>query len=505
MRRLIITTLLATAALGAPAAADAAVSLQKVGDFSSPIHVASAPGDFSRLYVVERSGSVRVITGAGTRPEPFVTLSGVDTTGERGLLSIAFRPDFQSSRLLYAYYNDGAGSILVDELKAADPEHADPGYRRRTITIPHPGPTNHNGGTLMFGPDGHLYLAPGDGGGGQSANAQNLGSPLGKVLRIDPIPGGGYAVPGDNPFVGQPGRLPEIWAYGLRNPFRFSVDPVNGDLAIGDVGEGTTEEIDFAPAGAGAGRGANFGWDPCEGSFAKGSTTTPCPLAGSTLPMLEHRSSAGWHAIIGGYVVRDPSLPSLQGRYVYGDEILSRVYSAQPGLPRAQDDRELLALPHLSSFGLDAAGCLYATSLDGPVYRLVEQNTQVPCSPGAAGGLAPLDRSAPRLLTRTSRRQRVLRQRGTVGYGRCPTEPCTIAMSGRLRIGKLSYPLLRTTKAAAQNRRVKLRTRLTKRARGRLRSALRRHRKAVVDVAYRARDAAGNHSRLGRIRVRVRR
>ena len=503
-RAALVALLAAMAAFALPAGAHAAVSLQKIGDFSSPIYVTSAPGDYSHLYVVERSGTVRVVTADGTRPDPFLTLSGVDTSGERGLLSIAFRPDFATSRLFYAYYNDSAGNILVDELRAADAEHADPAYRRRTITIPHPTQTNHNGGTMMFAPNGHLYMATGDGGAGQSANAQNLGSPLGKMLRIDPTPGGGYTVPADNPFVGQAGKRAEIWAYGLRNPFRFSLDAPTGDLVIGDVGESTTEEIDFTPASTGGGRGANFGWNTCEGSFAAGSTTTACPLAGSTLPVLEHRASTGWHAIIGGYVVRDPSLPSLQGRYVYGDEVLGKVYSARLATPKAQDDQELLGLAHLSSFGLDAAGCVYATSLDGPVYRLVEQNTRVPC-PGPPSGGPPADRTPPHLLTRTPRRQRVLHLGGAIGYARCRDEACRVAMSGTLRIGKRSYRLRHTSKATSANRRVKLRVRLTRRARSALRRALRHHRHPGVRVAYRARDRFGNATSLRRAKLSVRR
>jgi hypothetical protein len=492
-RRIAFLTLLLALALAAPAQA---VTLQKVGDFASPIFMTAAPGDSQRLYVVERGGTVRVVRGGSVLGTPFLTLSGVGTNGERGLLSIAFRPDFATSRLFYAYYNDSAGNVVVDELRATDAEHADPSYRRNVITIPHPGASNHNGGTLMFGAGGHLDLAPGDGGTG-GANARDLNSLLGKVLRIDPKPGGGYTVPADNPFVGAPGA-DEVWAYGLRNPFRFTIDPVNGDLMIADVGEGTTEEVDWARSAQGGGRGADFGWNVCEGSFATGSSSVPCTTG--TLPVINQAADDGWHSIVAGYVSRDSSLPSLAGRFLYGDVSLGKIYSARLAQPAAQDSQFLVDLPSVVNFAIGPMGCTYVASLNGPVYRLTETGAPV-CFPPP--GAAATDRTAPKLRTRTTRRQRVLRQKGVIGYARCPTESCKVSMSARVRIGKLSYPLRKVTKGAGRNKRLKLRVKLSTRAKANLKKARKRHRRAVVDVAYRARDASGNRSKLGRARVRV--
>jgi hypothetical protein len=493
-RAALVAILIAVAALALPAGAHAAVTLQKVGDFNSPIFLAAAPFDSHRLYVVERSGTVRVVRDGVVLPDPFLTLSGVDLNGERGLLSIAFRPDFATSHLFYAYFNNSAGDIEVDELRATDGDHADASYRHTVITIPHPGATNHNGGTAMFGRDGHLYMATGDGGTG-GANARDLNSRLGKVLRIDPTPGGGFTVPADNPFVGQPGD-DAVWSYGLRNPFRFTIDPFTGDLMIADVGEGTTEEVDWAQASAGGGRGADFGWNICEGGFATGSTTTPCTTG--TKPVIDQLADDGWHSIVAGYVVRDTSLPSLQGRFLYGDVSLGKVYSAQLAQPQAQDARPVIDLPSVVAFALGPYGCTYAASLNGPVYRLTETGA-ANCNPP----LVAVDKTAPRLRTKTTRRQRVLHQRGVIGYARCPTESCKVSMSARVRIGKHSYPLHKVTKSASKNKRVKLRVKLTKRAKTNLKKARKRHKRAVVDVAYRARDAAANRSKLGRIRVRV--
>jgi hypothetical protein len=283
----------------------------------------------------------------------------------------------------------------------------------------------------------------------------------------------------------------------LRNPFRFTIDPGNGDLMIADVGQGTTEEVDWARAGTGGGRGADFGWNLCEGSFATGSTTTPCTTG--TRPVIDQFADDGWHAIVAGYVVHDTTLPSLQGRFLYGDEALGKVYSARLAQPQAQDKRFLLNLDQLVAFALDGNGCTYAASLGGPVYRLTETGA-ANCAPPPA---IAQDKTAPRLRTRTKRRQRVLRQRGVIGYVRCPTEACVASMSARVRIGKLSYPLHKVTKRYPMNKRLKLRVKLTRRAKVHLKRARKRHKRAVVDVAYRARDGAGNRSKLGRVRVRV--
>ncbi len=495
-RPALLALLLTVAALALPAGAHAAVSLQKVGDFDSPTFLTAAPGDPSRLYVVEKGGTVQVVHNGVKQGTPFLTMGGLVSDGERGLLSIAFRPDFQTSRLFYAYFNNSDGNVEVDELRAGDPDHADGTYRHTVIVIPHPGATNHNGGTAMFGPDGHLYLAPGDGGTG-GANARDKDSLLGKVLRIDPRPGGGYNIPADNPFVGATPGAAEVWSYGLRNPFRFTIDPTNGDLMIADVGEGTTEEVDWARASQGGGRGADFGWNICEGSFANGSSTTPCTTG--TLPVIDQAAVDNWHSIVAGYVVRDATLPSLLGRFLYGDVSLGKIYSARLAQPMATDKQFLIDLPSVVDFAIGGNGCTYAASLDGPVYRLVEGAGA--CALPPAGGAQ--DKTAPKLRTKTQRRQRVLHNGGVIGYARCPAETCRISMSAQVRIGKRSYALHKVTKTGSKNKRVKLRLKLTKRVKTNLKRARRHHRRAVVDVSYRARDAAGNRSKLGRARVRV--
>ena len=250
-----------------PAAASAA-TLEPVGTFNQPVYVTSQPDDPERLFVVEQPGDVELVTPTATTT--FLDIEDlVLAGGEQGLLSIAFAPDFASSNLFYAYYVNNAGDLEIDEFRAAG-DTVDPATRRVVLTIPHPTHGNHNGGQLQFGPDGHLYAATGDGGGGgdPGENAQNLQSLLGKLLRIDPRQAGTapYSVPADNPFVGTANDPPggardEIWSYGFRNPWRFSFDRYTGDLLIGDVGQGSWEEVDYRPADIGRGRGDNFGWD----------------------------------------------------------------------------------------------------------------------------------------------------------------------------------------------------------------------------------------------------
>jgi glucose/arabinose dehydrogenase len=233
---------------------------------------------------------------------------------------------------------------------------------------------NHNGGMLVFGPDGYLYVGTGDGGGGNDqhgarGNAQNLGSPLGKILRIDPRARGGrpFTAPSSNPFVGRAGALPEIYAYGLRNPWRFSFDRATGDLVIGDVGQDAVEEIDFAREGAA--RGANYGWRPFEGN--RRNFDEPAP--GAVRPVITKSHRDGWCSITGGYVVRDSSVPALRGRYVYGDFCLGQIRSARLRPGRATGDAAVPGLPRvpgLDSFGQDARGRVYGVSQNGPVYRL---------------------------------------------------------------------------------------------------------------------------------------
>ncbi|HMJ02348.1 MAG TPA: PQQ-dependent sugar dehydrogenase [Conexibacter sp.] len=520
-RRHLLPSALAVLALGAlPAAASAAVALQSVGTFDQPVAVAGAPGDDALLYVVEQRGTIQVVRG-GVASE-FVDLTGpVQDGGEQGLLGLAFAPDFQTSRLLYVYFTDANGDNRVEELRAPTGDRADPASRRLVLLLPHPTAANHNGGTLRFGPDGLLWLAPGDGASG--ANARSLGSPLGKVLRIDPrgaLPGE-YAIPPDNPFVGTLGARGEVWAYGLRNPFRFAFDRATGDLVIGDVGQGTTEEIDWLPAASGRGKGADLGWDVCEGSFEMGSRATPCSLPGAVLPAIDKFQDAdGFRSIIAGPVVRDASLPSLNGRLVYGDYFVDALRTAVLGVGgtgSASDDREVgpgAVVPQLTSLGEDAAGCVYATSAAGPVYRLVELDARIPCALPAGGGSSPA-RSGPRAggggagdgtaqaTVSAKRRQRVLRLRGAVVRVRCE-QPCRAAAGGKLHVGGRRFALRRVVVATnVSGRELRLKPRLTRRAARALRTALDAGGRPVALVRVRVREPDGDTSPLLLRRVRA--
>ena len=347
--------------------------LEQVGTFESPVYLTSPPGDRSRQFVVEQDGRVMILRDGRKLDAPFLDIRGLVTSGgEQGLLSLAFAPDYADSGRFYVYYTDNAGDQRIVEYQRAGDDRADPGSARLVLRMAD-SESNHNGGLLLFGPDGLLYVGTGDGGGGgdqhgRRGNGQNLGSLLGKILRIDPRAGGGrpYQVPDSNPFAGRPGARSEIYAYGLRNPWRFSFDRSTGDLAIGDVGQNEFEEIDFVRRGRG--RGANFGWRPFEGR----SRYVPGESApGHVPPVIVRKHSDGNCSITGGVVVRDPRLAGLRGRYVFGDYCKGRIQSARLAPRRAREVwRTSLRVSSLSSFGEDAQGRVYAISLDGPVYRI---------------------------------------------------------------------------------------------------------------------------------------
>ncbi len=347
-----------------------AVHLRKLGDFDQPLYVAQPPGG-DDLYVVEKPGRIRLIRDGTVAERPVLDISDqVSDQSEQGLLSIAFAPDFADSHLLYAYFTDTAQDQRVVEYElSADGASIDPDSRRDVLRMDDFA-SNHNGGLLMFGPDKLLYIGTGDGGiaDDPQRNAQDLGSPLGKLLRIDPSPSGGrpYGIPPGNPFLDTPGARPEVYSYGLRNPWRFSFDRDGGALSIGDVGQNTLEEVDYVPPGGG--RGANFGWSAYEGTN-RFNRDQQAPDA--IPPVLTYGRDEGC-SVTGGYVVRDPGLASLQGRYLYGDFCSGQLRSFLPAPGRARDDRPLgLDVPQLSSFGQDDQGRIYATSLEGPVFRLV--------------------------------------------------------------------------------------------------------------------------------------
>jgi glucose/arabinose dehydrogenase len=355
------------------------LALKKIGSFDAPVFVTGAPGFPQLLFVVEQPGEIAVLRNGHRLPKPFLDLRGqVNYGGERGLLSVAFPPDYARSRRFYVYYTDGDGNIRIDEFKRGSAVRAKRSSRREVIVIPHPVNANHNGGQLQF-LGNLLYFGTGDGGSGGDPpnNAQNRDVLLGKLLRIDPRPSGGkpYSVPSDNPFVGRPGR-DEIYSYGLRNPFRFSFDTRSSRqprIAIGDVGQNEFEELDYTTV-ARAG-GANFGWDAFEGfsKYTDENSGTPDP-GGTVKPIFAYSHGRGGSScsIIGGYVVRDPRLPSLRGHYVYADLCEGQLRALVPHLKKASGDHKLgLHVESPSSFGEDDQHRLYVASLAGPVYRLV--------------------------------------------------------------------------------------------------------------------------------------
>jgi glucose/arabinose dehydrogenase len=348
------------------------VRLLRLGSFDEPTYLAAPRGD-SRRFVVERGGRIVIVKGGRTLPQPFLDISDLVTTGgESGLLSMAFAPDYRQSGLFYVYYTDQQGYPTIAQYRRSqgNPDQADPNSRRTTMRVEHHR-FNHKGGQIQFGPDGMLYAAFGDGGGGgdPDENAQNLGRILGKMVRISPRAGGGYAVPDDNPFVNRSGARGEIYAYGLRNPYRFSFDRRTGGLTIGDVGQDAIEEIDYVRGRSGRSPrgGYNFGWDVFEGRdrYEGGSARGHVP------PVIAHSQDGGFCSIIGGYVIRDRALGrGWNGRYVYGDFCNSRVRLAHLRRGSAPTRGAGLRVPGLVSFGEDGRGRVYAVSLNGPVYRI---------------------------------------------------------------------------------------------------------------------------------------
>jgi glucose/arabinose dehydrogenase len=363
---------LAPVATGEAERGGGGLRLARVGGFDSPVYVDVAPGSRKLLFVVEQPGSIRVVRGGKILKRDFLNIRDrVRFGGEEGLLSMAFDPGYERNRRFYVYYVNRQGNIEVDSFKRKrkSSTRAEARSRRKVIEIPHPTNSNHNGGQLQFGPDGFLYLATGDGGSGgdPEGNAQDRGVLLGKLLRIEPRKGGGYSTPASNPFGGGQGKS-EIYALGLRNPYRFSFDSANGDIWIGDVGQDAWEEIDRAPRDALA--GANFGWDIFEGDHDFEGGGAPANYRG---PVLEYPSNGGNCAVTGGYVVRGGGLPALDGRYLYADFCGGVLRSFDPSNPRATDRPTGLELDQPSSFGEGVGGRIYVTSLAGGVFRIAQR------------------------------------------------------------------------------------------------------------------------------------
>jgi len=331
--------------------------------FDHPVGIVNA-GD-ARLFVVELAGAIRVVKDGAALTTPFLDLTGmVPTNGEQGLLGLAFDPEYATNGRFYVHYINLDGDAVIARYEVSgDPDVADAGSAEPLLTIPRDG-EYHNGGQLAFGPDGYLYVASGDGGtGGLSRQLNTL---LGKILRIDVSGPGAYSVPSDNPFVGTPGARTEIWAYGLRNPWRFSFDHLTGDLYIADVGEHAYEEVNFQPAASKGGE--DYGWNVMEGMHCFGAGT--CDKSGLTLPVLEYEHDDTGRSVTGGYVYRGKQVPGLEGAYVFGDFMTGEVWRSS-----AADEWAMTQIPApagimVTTFGEDANGELYlADYKSGTLYR----------------------------------------------------------------------------------------------------------------------------------------
>ncbi|HTI06575.1 MAG TPA: PQQ-dependent sugar dehydrogenase [Gemmatimonadales bacterium] len=350
---------------------------QLVGNFNAPTYVAAPPADSARLFVVEQGGRVIVVRHDTTLSRPFLDITGkISTGGERGLLSIAFHPQYASNGRFYVYFTNPAGDIRVVRYNvSSDPDSAIEASADTVIAIPHPGQSNHNGGQLQFGPDGMLWMGTGDGGGGGDPdnNGQDKHTLLGKLLRLDVSGASGYTIPAGNPGGSDTSFAPEVWSYGLRNPWRFSFDRGTGDLYIADVGQDAFEEIDVSPTAVQMGRGANFGWNRMEGAHCYPNATGTCNQVGLLLPYAEYAHGGGTCAITGGYVYRGSKVSLMAGYYFFADYCTGFVRSIKYGQGPTQLDWTQYISPgaNISSFGEDAAGELYVVLLGGGVYRIV--------------------------------------------------------------------------------------------------------------------------------------
>lgn len=354
--------------------------------FQSPLQITNAADGSGRLFVVEQTGKIKIIKGGSVLAQPFLDITPkISCCGERGLLGLAFHPNFKTNGYFYIDYTDINGNTVIGRYKVSgDPDQAEPGSFVQLLTVTQPY-SNHNGGQLLFGPDGYLYIGMGDGGSGGDPqnNAQNIESLLGKMLRIDVDAGSPYAIPASNPFVGKAGR-DEIWSLGLRNPWRFSFDRVTGDLYIADVGQNLWEEIDFQPYSSNG--GVNYGWRCMEGTHAY-STVAPCNsasfLAGLIAPILDYSHTADGQSVSGGFVYRGVLFPALEGNYFYGDYVTGKIWSVKKissiplsfSSPKLEIDTDF----NISSFGEDENGEIYITDYaNGAIRKLEDANGPLP-------------------------------------------------------------------------------------------------------------------------------
>jgi glucose/arabinose dehydrogenase len=357
----------------APPLDDVHLHLQPVvGGLTNPVHLSAPAGD-SRLFVVEQAGRIRVAKAGQLLTTPFLDITAkVLSGGERGLLSVAFDPQYATNGFFYVYYTSRPnGDIVVERYGGTVGADVAGTAATPVITIPHPNFSNHNGGLVAFGPDGMLYLGTGDGGGGgdPNGNGQNQNTLLGKLLRLDvrTLP---YAIPTTNPFAGVAGKRGEIWAYGLRNPWRFAFDrgTTPATLYIADVGQNQYEEVN---AVASAAAGVNYGWGVMEGQHCYPSGDA-CNRTGLTLPVFEYSHASGGCSITGGYVYRGAAIPELVGQYFYSDFCSGFLASLSGGTGPAVTSRpwSVPAVESVLSFGEDSAGELYLLSANGTVYQI---------------------------------------------------------------------------------------------------------------------------------------
>ena len=362
----LILLLLATTA----SAQDVAL-LPIASGLNQPVALTHA-GD-TRLFITQQIGTVMVYDALGPRATPFLDIRSIVLSGgERGLLSVAFHPRYRHNGFFFVYYTNknGDNSVARYQVSANDPDRADPASGTILLTIPHPDFANHNGGQLQFGPDGYLYIGTGDGGSGgdPSNHAQDLTQLLGKLLRIDVDHGLPYTIPASNPFFGRGNARNEIWAYGLRNPWRFSFDRSTGELWIGDVGQDTYEEVDLQPATSIGGE--NYGWRKMEG-FHCYNPSTNCTDPSFTMPILEYSHAQGACSITGGYRYRGTQIPSLKGAYLYGDYCTGSIWTATQTNGVWTSKTLFTTTIKISSFGEDVSGELYVMDVaKGFVYRI---------------------------------------------------------------------------------------------------------------------------------------
>ena len=375
------TALLASlASWSAPGAAGATTVLTRIASgFDSPVLLTNARDGSGRLFVVEQTGKIKVVKNGYVLPTPFLDVSSEISRGsEQGLLGLAFHPNFKANGLFYVNFTRANGDTVINRYRVSttNPNVAVRSSAYRIITIAQPY-ANHNGGMIVFGPDGYLYIGTGDGGsGGDPGNrAQRLDTLLGKILRINVNGSVGtrhYLIPSSNPWVGRTG-WDQIWSRGLRNPWRFSFDRKTGDLWIGDVGQNRFEEIDrsrVSTTSTSRGRGVNYGWRLMEGRHCY-NPSTGCTSTGKILPVVEYAHTEGC-AVTGGYVYRGARVPSLYARYVFADFCSGRIWTVPNGAPSPMRKALLMDTDMLiSSFGEDGSGELYVVDHRGAIYKFV--------------------------------------------------------------------------------------------------------------------------------------